>query len=117
MSHPALRIVGLPVIGIVLLSGCADSSVDYPALLPTDQLLAPPSIPGHAEIAATSPDQVVSDLESAGAALAVSSAEVTAADPVDAPALDSRAEALRRRAEALRQRDAECGDLPDDPDC
>ncbi|SDD74788.1 hypothetical protein SAMN05421538_102337 [Paracoccus isoporae] len=93
----------LPVLlgAALILAGCGDRSGDYPALLPSEQILAEPAIPGHAEIAASSPDQVVSDLQNAGAALAVSSAEVTAAQSADAQALTARAEALRRRAAEL----------------
>lgn len=99
------------------LLGCGDRSGDYPTLLPTDQVLAEPSIPGHAQIAANSPDQVVADLETAGAALAVSSAEVTANTSVADAALNSRAETLRQRAAALRRAATACADLPDAPGC
>ena len=38
---------------LLMLAGCGDPSADYPALMPTDRLLAEPAIPGHAGIAAT----------------------------------------------------------------
>ncbi|MDO5604452.1 MAG: hypothetical protein Q4G25_04735 [Paracoccus sp. (in: a-proteobacteria)] len=94
-----------------LFAGCGDRGDDYPALLPTDQILAEPAIPGHAGIAATSPDQVVADLQSAGAALAVSAADVTAA-PITDDAMIRRAAELRRRAAALSARDPACETAP-----
>lgn len=106
MSHGALW--GL-LLGALLLAGCGDDSRDYPALIPTDQLLAEPAIPGHAGIATGSPDQVASDLAAAGAALNVSSAQVTAEAPVD-PALADRAATLRRRADTLSNTDLSCED-------
>lgn len=106
----------LTLLGCLLLAACADHSIDYPALIPTDQLLAEPSIPGHAEIAATSPDQVAADLAAAGAALAVSQAQVTAANPGDDAALNARAEALRKRAAAMSAEPALCAD-PAQPNC
>lgn len=104
MSHAALP--GL-LLGVMLLAACGDDSRDYPALIPTDQLLAEPAIPGHAGIAAGSPDQVASDLAAAGSALNVSSAQVTAEVPVE-PALSDRAAALRRRADTLSNADLSC---------
>lgn len=106
----------LTILTCLLLSACADHGVDYPALMPTDQLLAEPSIPGHAEIAATSPDQVAADLAAAGAALAVSQAEVTAADVSNDAELTARAEALRKRAAALSAESPVCAD-PTVSDC
>ncbi|NHF72467.1 hypothetical protein [Paracoccus xiamenensis] len=104
------------LISLLALAGCGDPSGDYPALLPTDRLLAEPSIPGHAGIAATSPDQVVSDLTSAGAALSVSQSQVTAADVTDDAALAARAEALRAKAAALSAETPACPD-PTSADC
>ena len=101
---------------LLMLAGCGDPSGDYPALMPTDRLLAEPAIPGHAGIAASNPDQVVSDLQSSGAALAVSQAEVTAADVTDDAALTARAEALRAKAAALSAESPACTD-PTAPNC
>lgn len=84
------------------LFGCSDSLSDYPVLLPTDSLLAEPAIPGHAQIAASSPDQVKADLEAAGQALAVGSTEITAQNVANKDELNARAEELRRRARALQ---------------
>ncbi|TKW66136.1 MAG: hypothetical protein DI616_11650 [Paracoccus denitrificans] len=105
----------LPALAL-LLAACADHGIDYPALMPTDQLLAEPAIPGHADIAATSPDQVASDLAAAGAALAVSQAEVTAAEVGNDAELAARAEALRRRAEAMSAETTPCAD-PEATEC
>lgn len=102
---------------VLSVAGCADTSVEYPALLPTDQLLAEPAIPGHAEIAASSPDQVRSDLESAGAALGVSSAQITAEATTSDSDLARRAEALRRRADALSDSDLSCEDPVNPESC
>ena len=101
---------------LLMLAACGDASGDYPALMPTDRLLAEPAIPGHAGIAATNPDQVVSDLQSSGAALAVSQAEVTAADVTDDAALNARAKALRQRAADLSAETPVCVD-PAATDC
>ncbi|WP_207099532.1 hypothetical protein [Paracoccus shandongensis] len=60
-----------------LLSGCGNEADPYPRLLPTDQILAEPTLPDHAPDAAASPAAV------------------------DAQA-KARAEALRQRADALR---------------
>jgi hypothetical protein len=60
-----------------LLSGCEGESEPYPRLLPTDQILAEPTLPDHAPEAATSPAAVDAEAE-------------------------ARAAELRRRAEALR---------------
>ena len=106
----AIRALPALILVPLVLQACGDHDGNYPDLLPTDQLLAEPSIPGHAQIAASSPDQVRSDLESAGAALAVSSAEVTAQDSAVDPALQDRAEALRRRARALSDANLDCED-------
>ena len=60
----------------LMLSACAGTQ-DYPRLLPTDQILAPPALPAHARDAAADPAPLVS-------------------------AASARADALRARAEALR---------------
>ncbi|MFD1796031.1 hypothetical protein FQV27_02305 [Paracoccus aurantiacus] len=112
MAIRALPALGFPVL---LLAACGDDGIDYPALLPTDQVLAEPSIPGHAQIAAGSPDQVRSDLEAAGQALNVSAAEVTQQDVADEAALEDRAAALRRRAQALAAEPADCA-TPETPE-
>lgn len=61
---------------VLTLAACAEGE-RYPALLPTDRLLAEPALPAHATAARADPA------------------------PVRA-ATDARAEALRARAEALR---------------
>lgn len=60
-----------------LLSGCDGKDDPYPRLLPTDQILAEPTLPDHAPEAATSPATVDAEAE-------------------------ARAAELRRRADALR---------------
>ncbi|MFC3166468.1 MULTISPECIES: hypothetical protein [Paracoccus] len=60
-----------------LLSGCGGDADPYPRLLPTEQILAEPTLPDHAPDAASSP--VVANAEAEG-----------------------RAADLRRRADALR---------------
>ena len=115
MTKRALPRLSL-LIPLLMLAACGDSSGDYPALMPTDRLLAEPAIPGHAGIAATNPDQVVSDLQSSGAALAVSQAEVTAADVTDDADLTARAKALRERAAGLSAAAPVCAD-PTAPTC
>lgn len=61
----------------LLLAACGDPQADYPALMPTDALLAEPALPDAAADAAAAP-------------------EATTA------ATEARADALRARAEALR---------------
>ena len=109
MTKRALPHLSL-LVPLLMLGACGDPSGDYPALIPTDQLLAEPSIPGHAAIAASNPDQVVSDLQSEGAALAVSQAEVTAADITDDAGLSARAAALRKKAADLSAEAPACAD-------
>ena len=65
------------ILAALALAGCGDAVGDYPALMPTDQLLAEPALPDHVPDAARSPAAVEAQ------------AQTRAAD-------------LRRRAEALR---------------
>lgn len=109
MTKRALPLLSL-LVPLLMLGACGDSSGDYPALIPTDQLLAEPTIPGHATIAASNPDQVVSDLQSEGTALAVSQAEVTAAGITDDADLTARAAALRKKAADLSSEAPACAD-------
>lgn len=62
---------------VAFLAGCGNAADPYPRLLPTDQILAEPTLPDHAPVAAASPAAVEAE------------AEARAAD-------------LRRRADALR---------------
>lgn len=73
MTHQN-RLAALAILLFVAACGGHDG---YPALLPTDRILAEPTLPDHAGPAADSPDAI------------------------DA-ATESRAEALRRRAAALQ---------------
>ena len=89
------------------LAGCGDDGGAYPRLMPTDSLLAEPSLPDHARIAAAGPDEVRAGLEAAGAGLAASPARA-AAGTGGAADLTRRAEALRKRAAALAATDPAC---------
>lgn len=60
----------------LILSACHNGAADYPALLPTQQILAEPTLPDHSASAAVDP-------------------EATQA------ATSARADALRRKADAL----------------
>ena len=62
---------------LILTLGACSQDGAYPALLPTDQVLAPPALPAHAAPAATS------------------AAPVETATAARAAALQARAEALR----------------------
>lgn len=102
--------IGL-ALGLMVLAGCDDRLGDYPQLLPTDQILADPAIPGHASATAQDPAAVTQDLQGRAAALSKSTPAPVAtglrargpAAPVmeDGSALAQRAEALRKRAAGL----------------
>ena len=64
-------------LALLTLAGCAPATGDFPDLLPTAQVLAPPTLPDHAGPVTPS------------------------SQPVDAQ-VQSRADALRARADALR---------------
>ena len=64
------------LLAALALSACHNGAVDYPKLLPTQQILAEPTLPEHSGEAAQDPDS-------------------TQAETV------ARAEALRRKAEAM----------------
>ncbi|MBU2957464.1 hypothetical protein Q4511_12090 [Paracoccus sp. 1_MG-2023] len=61
---------------LLLLAACSEGG-DFPRLLPTDQILADPALPAHAQPVAAAPEQVLTQA-------------------------DARAAALRARADALR---------------
>ncbi len=104
------RMIGIAA--LAALSGCGDGR-DYPALMPTDQVLAQPTLPGHAADVASDPAVVTGALEARGAALAGQGGGGSVADRA---ALNRRAEALRARAKALSQRALDA--CPEDqPDC
>lgn len=87
---------GLALAALLALAGCADRIGDYPALLPTDELLAEPDLPAHAADAATSDAGVAGGLQGRASGLA---------SRVPAPAASD--EDLTARADALRDRAAE----------
>lgn len=82
------------------MAGCGDQNTGYPALMPTDQLLAEPALPAHARDAARSVDETAGSLTAQRDALhgradrAVSMGGQTGD-------LAARATALRARAKAL----------------
>ena len=100
------------------LAACGDRTHDYPALLPTAEVLAEPRIPGHAADAARD-DSVGPSLEARGKALAAQAGGPSHSSDSD---LQARAKALQARAKALSQQpldDSAAGpDCPaDQPDC
>ncbi|AGT09286.1 hypothetical protein [Paracoccus aminophilus] len=111
MAHsPISRHLG-PCLALALslpLLACGDTVTDYPKLAPTDQLLAPPAIPAHAQEAAAAPERVRDGLEAEGRGLK-GRAAATGSRPVDNRDLTARAAALRARAEALKQADVPSG--------
>ncbi|SMO54850.1 hypothetical protein [Paracoccus laeviglucosivorans] len=82
---------------LLLLAGCGDRMGDYPALMPTDQLLAEPTLPEHAQDAATDPTATDAALQGRAAGLSGRSG----ATPANSADLKRRADALRARASAL----------------
>ncbi|SIP90541.1 hypothetical protein SAMN05421641_101284 [Paracoccus thiocyanatus] len=82
------------------LAGCGDMVGDYPALMPTDRLLAEPALPGHAGDAARDPAAMGSALDARGQSLAGRARSAPAAADGE---LQRRAQALRARARALSQ--------------
>lgn len=77
-------------------AACGGPEADYPRLLPMDQLMHPPAIPGHAADAIDAPDAVTADLE--GRAAGLGHGPTAAANDAE---LQTRARALRERARAL----------------
>lgn len=109
-----MRLAGIiGITALAALAGCDDGR-DYPALMPTEQVLAPPALPAHAQDAARDPAVATDALAARGAALAGRGAGGSVAD---ATALDRRAEALRARAKALSQRSLDSACPEDQPDC
>lgn len=105
------------IVGAVALMGlaaCGGDARDYPALLPTDQVLADPAIPVHAADAARD-DSLGPVLDARGRALAQRGSPAPAASDAG---LQRRADALRARAKALSQQSPDprpCAE--DQPDC
>lgn len=95
----------LPLITLGLLVACSDGSEGYPRLLPTQQILAEPTLPDHATPVAAGEEPVRDAVEAQGAA--TRNAAKAIPDPVDDAALSARAADLRRRAEALRSQSTE----------
>lgn len=88
------RLIGCATL-LALLAACGDRMGDYPSLMPTDQLLAEPTLPSHARDAADDPD--LTGLQARTAQMAGRSG----GSPVNDSTLDQRADALRARAGAL----------------
>ena len=105
------------ILGAVALTGlaaCGDDTRDYPALLPTAEVLADPSIPSHAADAAAD-DSLGAALDARGKALAGRAGGPPMASNAD---LHARADALRARAAILSQQSLDAPDCPaDQPDC
>ncbi|MDO5648024.1 hypothetical protein [Paracoccus sp. (in: a-proteobacteria)] len=78
---------------ILILAGCADRG-DYPALLPTDQVLAAPVVPVHARPAAADPAPVVAAATSRADAVRARADRLRG--PVIDPATRARMQAARR---------------------
>lgn len=108
-----MRLAGIiGIAALAALAACGDGR-DYPALMPTEQVLAPPALPGHAADAAGDPGAAGDALAARGAVLAGRGGGGKVAD---AAALAARADALRARAKALSQRSLDA--CPEDqPDC
>ena len=105
------------ILGAVALAGlaaCGDDTRDYPALLPTADVLAEPAIPSHAADAAAD-DSLGAALDARGKALAGRAGGPPMTDSAD---LQARADALRSRARDLSQQSLDAPDCPtDQPDC
>ncbi|WP_347268507.1 hypothetical protein [Paracoccus sp. (in: a-proteobacteria)] len=101
------------MLALAALAGCGDMTGDYPALMPTDRLLAAPELPAHAADAATDPGPATAALDVRGRALAGQGGAAPAGSD-----LQSRARALRERAQALAAEPLAPPDCPaDDPGC
>lgn len=82
------------------LAGCGDQAAEYPALMPTDQLLASPTLPAHALDAADSVDATAGGLTAQRDALH-GRADRAIAQGGRTGDLAARADALRERARVL----------------
>ena len=102
------------ILGAVALTGlaaCGDDTRDYPALLPTAEVLADPSIPSHA----AADHSLGAALDARGKALAGRAGGPPMARNAD---LHARADALRARAAILSRQSLDAPDCPaDQPDC
>lgn len=98
--------IGQAMLAASVLAACSDRTSDYPQLLPTDQVLAEPHIPGHAAGAAKDPRETEQALNARAARLAASGPVGPAADDT----LAARAKALQSRAATLRKTSLDCPD-------
>lgn len=96
---------------LAALAGCDDRIGDYPALLPTDQILAEPAVPGHAADSASDPAAMTAGLQGRRSTLTSQAPGPVASDA----ALSGRADALRARAGALSK--ATLGSCPEGRAC
>ena len=87
-------------------AACGGNDADYPKLLPMDQLMRPPAIPGHAADAIDNPDAVTTNLEGRAAGLRHGPARPAGASDAE---LQARARALRERARALSTQSVDDG--------
>ena len=90
------------IVGAMALMGlaaCGGARDDYPALMPTDQILAEPAMPAHAGDAARD-DSLGAALDARGRALAGGGRIGSVGSDAD---LTRRADALRERAKTLSE--------------
>ncbi|MBU3032002.1 hypothetical protein [Paracoccus marinaquae] len=91
MCHPS-RLAAF--CALLILSACGGGAGRYPALMPSDLILAEPALPDHAGIAAASPDQADAATETRGAALRDRAASLQG--PVIDPETRARMQRARR---------------------
>ena len=107
------RLIG-GAMALMGLTACGGARSDYPALMPTDQILAEPAMPAHAGDAARD-DSLGAGLDARGRALAGRGQTGPVIKDHD---LQSRADALRDRAKALSQQSLDTQQCPGNaPDC
>lgn len=111
-GYGMVRIWG--ALALAMLAGCGDGGDDYPKLMPTDQVLAPPALPGHAADAARDPTSVSDALNARSQALAGRAGVTPVANDAD---LQRRADALRARARALSQQSLSADCPEGSPNC
>lgn len=102
----------LPLLLLCLTAACTGDDQEYPRLLPTQQILAEPTLPDHVPDAQADLDE---SLRAQGTATRARADAIP--DPTDAGDLQARAADLRRRAEELRRADSDAEDCTSGPAC